>query len=206
MGGLCRSNHKGIDFLNKKTQISLMEMEINPYAAPQSQVLQATSQDELIREEHINTEASIKSVGLLYYLAAFALIAIGVISSTDYHPGKSITTLLPGGLLLLLGIGVGFVAHGLRRLRSWARIPTVILSSIAVIIGLINLSGGIIIHIYILAKLLGKQAPFVMTPEYQRIIAATPHVKRKTSIIMKVLLVLLLILLIGIIASISLSR
>lgn len=44
-----------------------MEMEINPYAAPQSQILQSTSQDELIREEHINTEATLKSVGILYY-------------------------------------------------------------------------------------------------------------------------------------------
>jgi hypothetical protein len=43
-------------------------MEQNPYAAPQSQVLQSTTSDEAIRKEHINTEATIKSVGVLYYL------------------------------------------------------------------------------------------------------------------------------------------
>ncbi len=181
-------------------------MEINPYAAPQSQVLQATTQDEIVRREYINTEASIKSVGLLYYLGALALIIVGVILCTNNHAGIDISALLPGGLLLFLGIGIGFVAHGLRRLQSWARYPTIVLSSIAVLIGLIKLSGGIVIHIYILAKLLGKQAPFVMTPEYQRIIAATPHVKRKTSIVVKVLLVLLLIILIGIIAANTMSR
>ena len=181
-------------------------MEFNPYAAPQSQVLQATSQDELIRQEHINTEASIKSVGLLYYIAVLILIVMGGISCSDYLSSNSISALLPGVLLLLLGIGVGFVAYGLRRLRSWSRIPTILLSSIALIIGLISLSGGIILHIYILVQMMGKQTQFVMTPEYQRIIAATPHVKRKTSIVMKVLLVLLLILLIGVIASISMIR
>ena len=40
----------------------------------------------------------------------------------------------------------------------------------------------------------------------QRIIAATPHVKRKTSIVVKVLLVLLLITLIGIIAAVNLRQ
>jgi len=181
-------------------------MELNPYAAPQSQVLQATSQDELMRQEHINTEAAIKSVGTLYYLAMLVLIAIGVSLFASITPGKSSSALIPGGLLLLLSIGVGFVAHGLRRLRSWARIPTVILSSLALIIGLINLSGGIVIHIYILVKMMGKQAQFVMTPEYQRIIAATPHVKRKTSVVAWVLLILFIIILIGVIAAVNLRQ
>lgn len=181
-------------------------MEINPYAAPQSQVLQATSQDELIRQEHINTEASIKSVGLLYYIAMVVLIAAGVSLIVSIKPDKAGTALIPGGLMVLLGISVGFLAYGLRRLQSWARIPTIILSSIALIFGLINLSAGIIIHIYILVKMLGKQGRFVMTPEYQRIIAATPHVKRKTSIVALVLLALLIIILIGIIAAVSMKN
>jgi hypothetical protein len=53
---------------------------------------------------------------------------------------------------------------------------------------------------------MGKEARFIMTPEYQRIIAATPHVKYKTSILVKVLLALLLILLIGIIVAASFSK
>lgn len=181
-------------------------MEINPYAAPQSQVLQATPQDEIVRNEHLNTEAAIKSAGLLYYLGSLALIAIGVIALISKDPGKTGFDIFLGMIFLLLGIGMGVAAYGLRRLQSWARPLTILLSSIAVIIGLINLSWGIVIHIYILAKMLGKQGRFVMSPEYQRIIAATPHVKRKTSIVVKVLLVLLLIILIGIIAAINMSR
>ena len=73
-------------------------MEINPYAAPQSQVLQATSQDELIRQEHINTEASIKSVGLLYYLAHRGHTAR---EAQDLHRCQS-----PAALLLIILIGI----------------------------------------------------------------------------------------------------
>lgn len=182
-----------------------MEMESNPYAAPRSQVLQATSQHEIIRTEHINTEASLKSIGCLYYLIMVVLIAVGgslFISTTTEKAGG----LLPGALLVLLGVGVGIVGFRLRDLQSWARIPTIIISSLAIIYGLINLSLGVIIHIYILAKVMGKQGRFVMTPEYHRIIAATPHVKRKTSIIMKIALALLFLILLGIIISVSLSQ
>ncbi len=191
-----------VDNFNAKRLSEVMEM--NPYAAPQSQVLQATSLDVLTREEHIKTEASIKSIGLLYYLATLVLIAVGASFLTS-GKGSSLS-LLPGGLCLLISIGAGVTGYGLRRLRKWARIPTIILSSIAVIYGLINLSGGIIIHIFILVKMLGKQGQFVMTPEYQEIIAATPHVKNKTSIVVKVLLVLLLIILVGIIAAIKFGQ
>jgi hypothetical protein len=182
-----------------------METEINPYAAPQSQVLQSSTHNELIRREHIGTEASVKSIGLLYYLAAFILAAAGVVFATN-SPGVNGGSLLAVGFTLLLAAGAGATAYGLRRLQAWARIPTILLSSIALIYGLINLSGGIIIHIFILVKMLGRQARFIMTPEYQRIIAATPHVKYKTSLLLKVVLVLLLILLIGLFAASYLGR
>jgi hypothetical protein len=177
-------------------------MEINPYAAPQSKVLHVTSEDEVIRQQHINTEATIKSVGMLYYLGALMLIFLGavwlyagIIANKTSRVGPWILPL--GVVALALGIGQGRVAYGLRRLQSWARTPTIILSSI----GLLGIPIGTLINIYILVKVSGQQGRFVMTPEYQRIIAATPHVKRKTSIVVKVLLILLVIILIGIIAA-----
>ncbi|MDI1315312.1 hypothetical protein [Prosthecobacter sp.] len=180
-------------------------MEINPYAAPQAQVLQTTSRDELIREEHINTEATIKSVGILYYLGAFALILYGVLMIiTGIRTGRDslLVSIIIGVVLLAVGTGQGIVAYGLRRLQSWARIPTIILSSI----GLLGFPIGTLINIYILIKVSGQQGKFIMTPEYQQIIAATPHVKRKTSIVVWVILIVLLLVLIGIIAANSFSN
>ena len=174
-------------------------MEQNPYAAPQSQVLQSTTSDEAIRQEHINTEATIKSVGALYYLGALFLPLAGVFSIVEGVKSNDVPQLVGGIFFVILGIGQGFIAFGLRRLRSWARIPTIILSCI----GLLGFPLGTLINAYILAKVCGKQGQFVMTPEYHRIIEVTPHVKRKTSIVAMVLLAILIIILVGIIAAIA---
>ena len=167
-------------------------MEINSYAAPDSQVFQATSADELTRKTHIGTEDAIKSLSILYFFAAPVLIALGAAPFASHVPYKTTPLLLAGGLLLM-GIAVAFTAYGLSRLQSWARITTIILTGIAIII----LPRAIPMHIYVIVKMLGKQTQFVMTPEYQRIIEATPYVKRKSSIGMRVLLALLLIILIA---------
>jgi len=173
-------------------------MEQNPYAAPQSQVLQSSTSDEAIRREHINTEATIKSVGALYFLGALFLPLAGVFSIVEGLKKNDTAQLVGGIFFLVVGIGQGFIAYGLRRLRAWARIPTIIISCI----GLLGFPLGTLINAYILVKVCGKQGQFVMTPEYHRIIEVTPHVKRKTSIAAMVLLAILIILLIGIIAAV----
>lgn len=178
------------------------DMEFNPYAAPQAQVLQATPQAEVERTLHINTEATIKSVGVLYYLGAFALIMMGVASFSGRELEEGVSPQVMGAIFIALGAGQGVVGYGLRKLQSWARIPTVIFSCL----GLLGFPLGTLINAYILVKLLGQQGKFVMTPEYRQIIEATPHVKRKTSIVVWVLLILLLIILIGIIAAIATGK
>jgi len=177
-------------------------MEFNPYAAPQSQVLQATRQAELERMQHIHTEATIKSVGFLYYLGTFALLLLGTAELSGSNLKEGVPPQLMGAIFIIWGARQGAVGYGLRRLRSWARIPTVIFSCI----GLLGFPVGTLINAYILVKVQGQQGKFVMTPEYQQIIAATPHVKRKSSIVTLVLLALLLIILIGIIAAIATSE
>lgn len=179
-----------------------MEMEINPYAAPQSKTLQASNQDEVIRQEHIYTEATIKSVGMLYYLGTFILLIFALISFTTSSIEVTLRGPLLGTVILVLAVGQGVTAYGLRRLQNWARIPTIIFSCI----GLLVFPLGTLINVYILTKVLGKQGRFVMTPEYQRIIAATPHVKRKSSILALLLLALLIISLIAVIAGVIMSK
>lgn len=137
-------------------------MEINPYAAPQSHVLQNTSADEVIRKQHINTEATIKSIGSLYYLGAFVVIIVSLSMFVSTRSESAAGALLMGVFFLALGAGQGVVAYGLRRLQGWARIPTIILSCI----GLLGFPIGTLINIYILVKVLGKEGKFVMTPEY----------------------------------------
>ena len=194
-----------IDSFSEKQQNEAMEMEINPYAAPQSQVLHTTSQDELIRQEHINTEGTMKSVGTLFYLGAFFLILYGLIlvgAGLSAMKDGSWVAVIIGVVVLALGIGQGRVAYGLSRLKSWARTPTIIIASL----GLLGFPVGTLINIYILVKITGQKGQFIFTPEYQRIVAATPHVKRKTPVVAWVLLILFVIILIGIIAAVNLRQ
>ena len=141
---------------------------------------------EQIRKDHIKHEASVKSVGILYFLAAVFLILAGIIGMTS-EKGAGI---LPGLLLLGFGAGQFWLGIGLRRLKSWARIPTAILSGI----GLLGFPLGTIINGYILYLVLCQKGKTVFSDDYQRVIEQTPHIKYKTSIIVRIFLGLLLLL------------
>lgn len=163
-------------------------MEANPYAPPQADILvppPVPGAAEQIRLEHINTEATLRSVGFLYYLGAVFVVLIAL--SMLVQP--SVEAILIGLALAGVGVGQGFVGYGLRRLRQWSRIPTIILSSI----GLLGFPVGTLINVLILVNVAGAKGKMVLSEEYQLVIAATPHVKHKTSVIVWVLLVLLLI-------------
>ena len=173
-------------------------MEPNPYAPPLTPTLTAQptllANAEALRREHIGTETNLRAVGLLFYLAAIGMLLAGlgpVIAAQGRPDSMDVTT-----SALLLGLGVGYLvtAFGLRRLRGWARIPTLILSGL----GLLGFPIGTLINGYILLKVLSKQGRFVMTPDYQRIIAATPKVKYKTPWYVWLLLVLIVGAIIGI--------
>lgn len=175
---------------------------VNPYAAPQSNVLPAASTEETVRREHIDTEATLKTVGVLHYLGAFVLVIAAASSFTRANPGLSGEDLLVGVVMFVFGIGLAITGYGLRRLRGWTRIPTILFSCV----GLLGFPMGTLINAIILLRVAGKKGGFVLTPEYQRIIAATPHVKRKTSIVTLLLLAIFIIALIGIIAAIAIGK
>jgi DNA-directed RNA polymerase subunit RPC12/RpoP len=149
-----------------------------------------SSEAEAIRQAHIKHEASVKSVGVLYYLGAAVVLftaVFGLIEGARNAPG-SLPVMV---LLLVLGILQLWVGTGLRRLKSWARIPASILSGI----GLLGFPVGTLINGYILYLLLCEKGKTVFSDEYKEVIAATPHIKYKTSILVWIVLLLLLALL-----------
>jgi hypothetical protein len=62
-------------------------------------------------------------------------------------------------------------------------------------IGLFFFPWGTVINGYILWLLFSSKGRFVMSPEYQEVIAATPHMKHRTSIVVILLGILLLVVL-----------
>jgi len=145
---------------------------------------------EQLRKEHISHEASVKSIGLLYFLgAAFLLLAaVGFTAAPSARSGLAIAALFVGLAALQIWTGVG-----LRRLRPWARIPSGILSGV----GLLAFPIGTLINGYILYLLFSKKGATVFSDEYKQAIEQTPHIKYRTSIVVWIFVVLLLVLVVG---------
>ena len=143
---------------------------------------------ESIRRAHIRHEASIKSIGILYLLGALILATAAVIALFDPQPslGAKMTTSL--ACLALAGLQI-WVALGLRQLRRPARIATIVLSTI----GLLGVPIGTIINAYVLYLMLSRKGRTIFAPDYQTIIAATPEIRYRTSIIVWIALGLLLL-------------
>ena len=151
----------------------------------------APTQAEAIRRTHIKHEASIRSIGILYYIAAFAMgvsavdIALGL--ATKQPDLRGALTLVISGLLT---IGFFVIGRALRALQPRVRIPTAILAGL----GLLSFPIGTVINVYILYLVLSKKGRFILSPDYAAIVEATPHVKYRTSILVWALLALLVAL------------
>ena len=163
-------------------------MEENPYQSPvtESPVNDLpVSNSEIIRKEHLSHEASIKSIGVLYWLSGLFLLLMGIgqISNVarDVSPLEGIVVM---GFLILLGCFQFWMGFGIRKIKKWIKIPLIIFS----VIGLLGFPAGTLINIYILFLVLGKKGKMVFSDEYKEIIRETPHVKYKTSKAMWIIL------------------
>lgn len=181
-----------------KPQILQRIMEGKPPTSPAA---------EAMRTAHIKHEASVKSIGLLYYLGGAGLTLIGMVmlvsAVSGTAPGRDKPeTIGIGVFMMVLAAGQIWVGTGLRRLRGWARIPTGILSGI----GLLGFPLGTLINGYILYLVFSKKGATVFSPEYQDVIRQTPHIKYKTSIVVWILLGLILLVIIAAISASVFSR
>ena len=171
-------------------------MNVNPYAPPteDSQPIDQKSEFEQIRRSHLNSEVNIKGLGLLYLISGL-LATIGIVTnatSDQAEPGSAEAIgYLVGTILLPLCFLI--LGYGLHKLTAIARIIAGILSTF----GLFAVPVGTAISILLLYILFCKKGRFVTTPAYKQIIARTPHIKRKASIVVWVFLALLLLILAG---------
>jgi len=158
-----------------------MSEPVNPYAAPTASVDNAEiSGKEAIRREHLNHEASIRAVGLLYYLGGVLVVVAAFAGPASAEPAFAL------GLLV---VGVAQVVGGwaVRAFLPWGRNLGCVLS----VIGLFGFPIGTVINGYILYLFLSKKGRTVFTPEYQEVIASTPEIKYRTSIIVWIFLAVL---------------
>jgi hypothetical protein len=160
---------------------------INPYAAPKANVedVSADAEAEAIRRANLNHEASIRSIGTLYYLTASGVALGGLGAIAQAWTGR--WSLGGAAILVVLGLlaAVFFLlGRGLRTLRRGARVPTIVLA----VLGLVGFPLGTLINGYILWLMLSKKGQFILTPEYAAIVEATPQVKYRMSILVWIFL------------------
>ncbi|HWE35099.1 MAG TPA: hypothetical protein VG406_00895 [Isosphaeraceae bacterium] len=155
--------------------------------------------------------AVLNSIQVVVYL----LIAIGSMApinqgAQNFDPETQRTMAWVNFALNLGTATLGFfLGIGLRRLQVWARWTSlvfaviglifVLLASLAVmalvspIPGLIFLVVGGGINGYIVSLLASSKTTYICTPEYREIIALTPHIKYRMSLLVKILLVIVVL-------------
>lgn len=175
-------------------------MELNPYAAPIAAPGEAPplSDVDQIRKDHIAHEASVKSLGGLYFLGALGLAMIVVIVGFAVFSRERPLTLVPMAVMAVgtvLSIVHFWISGGIRRLQPWAKTAATVLAAI----GLLAFPVGTIINAYVLYLLLSAKGSMVFSERYQEVIVATPHIRYKTSPLIYALLGLIVL---GIVAAI----
>jgi hypothetical protein len=201
-----------IERLPRQNEIDTVD-SVNPYAAPADAAVisgptGSGSEAEAIRRQYLKHEASIKSIGTLYMIGAVLLIPLSLFliggsvvamrTRQELGPLESGFGIVFGVVCAVLGAVQLALAIGLRRLRTWARWGATAFATI----GLLGFPVGTLINIFILYLLLSKKGAYVFSAPYQQVIAATPHVKYRTS---RVVIVVLLLLLAVIIAAIVIA-
>jgi hypothetical protein len=94
------------------------------------------------------------------------------------------------GVMLVAGPATLLTGWGVRALQAWARKLGCVLSAV----GLLGFPTGTVINAYILYLYLSKKGRTVFSPAYKDVIAATPNVKYRTSIVVWILLALVVAL------------
>ncbi len=174
-----------------------MSDDPSPYTPPSAELTDTSSdagRARSIREEFLKHEAAIRSVGLLYYLAAVSGLVGGIAILVGNLSGET-SVALGAQAIVYVGLGAGMLllGRGVRQLRTWVKIPVAILSAI----GLIGFPVGTLINGYILYLVFGKKGKMVFSSEYRDIIEQTPDIKYRTSIVIWILLLLIVALVIA---------
>ncbi len=151
---------------------------------------------ETVRKQYLTHEASLKSIGALYLLGSVIMLVVGIVSLFGLLPDESRDRapsfhVIMGVLFIAIGAIQFQIGRWLRALNPKARTPATIFA----ILGLLGFPFGTLINGYILYLLRSKKGAMVFSESYSEVIAATPHIKYKTSIVVWIFVGLLVLML-----------
>ena len=164
-------------------------MSENPYEAPQPEDSASppdhiVGSSEEIRSMHLKHEAAVRSIGLLYCIGGGLPLMIVPLMLLDRNiTSRNVEDAIAIALIAAVPLTVG---AGLRRLRAWGKVGGIILGAI----GLLLFPVGTVISGYTIYLLMCAKGSTIFSSEYKEIIAATPQMKPRTSVIIWILIVI----------------
>ncbi len=173
----------------------------NPFASPLAdqglvRPESMAGDEEAIRRKYLSHEASIRSVGLLYYLLSFAFIArviwtIVVASHRGVYIRQEFADLMIAAFMAPALVVLG---RGLRRMLPWVRPAGLVWAALITLLALIEWNVVVVlIEGYVLWLLGSTKGKYVFSAEYQDIRRATPHIKQRRPTIIGALIVILIV-------------
>jgi hypothetical protein len=137
--------------------------------------------------------------GVLLFLLGLAVmaVALGLVKEpgTEGEPGTAVPMLVGGLLFSSVGALLFLLGRGMSRLRPCARIAQGVLSMLAALASLVGFNPILLLfHGYLAYLALSDRGGRVCSPEYRRVIEATPHIKFRTNRYLGILAILALAL------------
>ena len=169
--------------------------ELNPYAAPQSQVLPDNSDAVRERQEFLRFEGHLKALGLLIMMLSLMLVTSKVMTFRILAREFGMT-IVPWPFIALYSLTLA-VGLGLYFLKRWAGGMMIVFTALLIVINLFQLPGsliGIIIQALVLRFLLSAGPRRVLSREYQGMIQRTPMIVSPAAAWIRPVMVLLVLL------------
>ncbi len=163
----------------------------NPYAPPVAAPSPGQlTETEKIRWDHLKFESGFRGVGGAYILLGAAGALIGALLLSILSQGFEGEVAFWALFFLALTVVLWWLAFGLRNLKEGVRKPAFVFG----VIGLLAFPIGTILNGYLLYLLMSAKGKRTLSPDYQQIIAATPHIYYKSPWLLSIVVILLAIL------------
>ncbi len=185
----------------------MSEIEENPYAPGIVQQKHVHTEVEAIRYKHLSHEGAMRSVALFYlvggvignFVGLVVIVAgFGAIFGPLRPDGTSprsvgLGFLAFGSIVFLYSFALLVVAHGFKKLYPQFRELGLIVAGL----GMLFVPIGTIINSYALYLLISKKGVTIFSPEYQKVVGQTPHMKYKTPIVVWIVYGFLMLLIVA---------
>ncbi len=145
-----------------------------------------------IRQDHLEQEANLRSLEIIYYVLAAVLVVL----SAMFVRRMFYIGFFDAGLaifacgLLLIAVFLFWIGRQFRYLTFTAAV----IGSLVAVVGLLAIPFGTLLGTLTLYSIWCKKGRYIFTPEYRRVIAETPDIRCRTGGVILAFFLLMVVL------------